>query len=90
MRHRSGFASPNRYKRVCAECLISPSTPAIAFWRGSETLFCSLLDWVALAWAGPDIGAGPVLGGEVIITEDLPECPAQKGGVEWQPVAKRR
>ena len=25
-----------------------------------------------------------------LFTEDLPECPAQKGGVEWQPVAKRR
>jgi hypothetical protein len=22
--------------------------------------------------------------------ESLPECPAQKGGDEWQPVAKRR
>ncbi len=26
----------------------------------------------------------------VKIYEDLPECPAQKGGDEWQPVAKRR
>jgi len=24
------------------------------------------------------------------IYESLPECPAQKGGDEWQPVAKRR
>ena len=25
-----------------------------------------------------------------IFYESLPECPAQKGGDEWQPVAKRR
>ena len=25
-----------------------------------------------------------------LLYEDLPECPAQKGWDEWQPVAKRR
>ena len=31
-----------------------------------------------------------LINGLASFTEDLPECPAQKGGVEWQPVAKRR
>jgi hypothetical protein len=32
---------------------------------------------------------GPAYAEWVKIYEDLPECPTQKGGDEWQPVAKR-